>query len=160
MTERRSGIQEEEEGENEELTASLKSVQSELDSLKKREQVEELQIAETKMQMHQEIITKDEEIGKLRTSLKYIMEEKSDADEQIVIFKDEIDKLKQSQDALEKSVENEKATALQEMSRGKAGALQALKSDMENQFTQLKLDHAQEKQQMIEKTKVEIVSIN
>ena len=141
----------EKEKENEKLGNNLKAARDELESLKKREQVEELQIAEIKMQMHQEIITKDEEVGKLRTNLKHIIEEKSACNEQIEILKNEVDHLKQSQDSMEKSAENEKMQALQEMSRGKAGALQTLKSDMEEQIKQLKLNHAQEKEGLIEK---------
>merc|ERR1712198_815086 len=47
------------EKENEKLANNLKAVTDERDSLKDRGQVEELQIAEIKMKMHQEIITKD-----------------------------------------------------------------------------------------------------
>ena len=143
------------EGENKKLANGLKLVQDELDSIKKREQIEELQIAETKMQMHQEIITKDEEVGKLRTNLKHAIEEKNASDEQMVTLKNEIDKLKQGQDILEKSVENEKAVALQEMSRGKAGALQTLKLEMEKQIEQLKSNHALETEKLIEQNKIE-----
>ena len=70
-------------------------------------------------------------------------------------MQDEIDKLKQGQDILEKSVENEKAVALQEMSRGKAGALQTLKLEMEKQIEQLKSNHALETEKLIEKNKIE-----
>merc|ERR1712018_328401 len=84
----------EREKQNEKLTNDLKTTKDELESLKKREQVEELQIAEIKMQMHQEIITKDEEVGKLRTNLKHILEEKSTCDEQIEMLKNEVDQLK------------------------------------------------------------------
>ena len=47
-------------------------------------------MAESKMVMHQEIILKDEEIGKLRTSLKKISEEGSR-------LKEEVDMLKKAQ---------------------------------------------------------------
>ena len=76
------------------------------------------------------MIDKDEEIGKLRSSLKRVTDESGSKDETIETFKEEIDQLKQSKDALEKSLEAEKAAALQEMSRGKTGALQALQTEL------------------------------
>ena len=45
------------------------------------------QMAESKMVMHQEMITKDEEIGKLRTNLKKASEESSKLNEEIEALK-------------------------------------------------------------------------
>ena len=45
------------------------------------------QMAESKMLMHQEMITKDEEIGKLRTNLKKASEESSKLKEEIEALK-------------------------------------------------------------------------
>ena len=44
-------------------------------------------MAESKMLMHQEMITKDEEIGKLRTNLKKASEESSKLNEEIEALK-------------------------------------------------------------------------
>ena len=69
------------------------------------------------------MITKDEEIGKLRTNLKLLNESIEEKDSEMIILKDELDLVKKQQITLEKSLESEKAVALQEISRGKAGAL-------------------------------------
>ena len=87
------------------------------------------------------MIVKDEEIGKLRTSLKRATDESGAKDETIQTFKEEIDQLKQSKDALEKSLEAEKAAALQEMSRGKAGALQALQAEADKSKAEMEERH-------------------
>lgn len=60
-------------------------------------------------------------------------------------LKDEIDLVKKQQLALEKSLESEKATALQEMSRGKSSALQALQADMEKRISEISTKHEQDK---------------
>jgi hypothetical protein len=44
-------------------------------------------MAESKMMMHQEMITKDEEIGKLRSSLKKVTEENARTKEEIQAMK-------------------------------------------------------------------------
>ncbi len=96
----------------------------------------------------QEIITKDEEIGKLRTNLKQTNTQVEEQVSEITKLKDEIDELKLQQLNLEKSLESEKAAALQEMSRGKAGAIQTLHADMEKKIADLVSLHDQEKEQM------------
>merc|ERR1712029_1176597 len=123
------------------LTDNFNRTNNELKELKQKDQEEELQIAQAKMQMHQEIIVKDEEIGNLRSSLKQSGDANKAKDEDIETLKEEIDLLKQSKDTLEKSLEEEKAAALQEMSRGKTGALQALQADMEKSMQELTDKH-------------------
>ena len=61
---------------------------------------------------------------------------------------------KQQQVAFENSLESEKANALQEMSRGKASAMQALKAELNLQHEKDKLEmteqHAQELSEKLE----------
>ena len=91
----------------------------------------------------------------MRTSLKHLNEEKANCDEQIETLKNEIDTFKIGQQTLERSLENEKAMALQEMSRGKTGALQALQSDMEKKISDINTNHATELQKVTEKLKLD-----
>ncbi len=99
----------EKEGECEGLKAQVKDFQT----WKTKAQEDELQIAETKMVMHEEIIKKDEEIGRLRKSLKEATDS-LDAKEALAQERgDEIAKLKEEQESMEKSLESEKANALQ-----------------------------------------------
>merc|ERR1712141_49101 len=132
------------------------SAQKEIDGYRRREQQEELQIAEVKMIMHQEMITKDEEIGKLRTNLKELNECKEEKDQEIFKLKDELDLVKKHQISLEKSLESEKATALQEISRGKASALQALQIETEKRIEEINCNHEKDKEELLAKLKGEM----
>lgn len=77
------------------------------------------------------MIKRDEEIGSLRTKLKSAGEEADSKDGEISGLKEEVERLKGSRETLEKTLEGEKAAALQEISRGKASAIQTLQAEME-----------------------------
>ena len=138
------------------LQSTLTAAQTEISNHKKREQSEELQIAELKLSMHQEMITKDEEIGKLRLSLKSSMEQDSDKEKEIVKLKEEMEEMSKQQVVLEQSMESEKAAALQEISRGKSSALQALNTEMEKRLTDLQAEHEKQQEELVEKHRKEL----
>ena len=138
------------------LQSTLTAAQTEISNHKKREQSEELQIAELKLSMHQEMITKDEEIGKLRLSLKSSMEQDSDKEKEIVKLKEEMEEMSKQQVVLEQSMESEKAAALQEISRGKSSALQALNTEMEKRLTDLQAEHETQQEELVEKHRKEL----
>ena len=102
------------------------------------------------------MITKDEEIGKLRTNLKHANESIDEKDVDIAKLKDNMDTLKEQQVALEKSLEKEKAMALQEISRGKASAVQALQTEQEKRIEDLNNAHEKDKNEVIIKIKEEM----
>ena len=102
------------------------------------------------------MITKDEEIGKLRTNMKELNECKEEKDQEILKLKDELDLVKKHQISLEKSLESEKATALQEISRGKASALQALRIETEKRIEEINCNHEKDKQELLAKSKGEM----
>ena len=156
--------------------SSLSSTQTEMESLRSKGQQEELQIAEIKMMMHQvlvivpalfsykthirnmsiyiffciqEMITKDEEIGKLRDNLKQTKESLENVEKQRNDLTQDLELAKEQHVALENSLESEKADALQEMSRGKSSALQTLKNE-------LNVQHEKEKAEMMEQHVQEI----
>ena len=95
------------------------------------------------------MITKDEEIGKLRDNLKQTKEALENVEKQRNDLSQGLELAKEQQVALENSLESEKADALQEMSRGKSSALQTLKSE-------LNLQHEKEKAEMTEQHVQEI----
>ena len=66
-----------------EARESCQKAVDELQVLRKREETEEVQMAEIKLQMHSEMICKDEEIGKLRVSLNNEAEEKEKMSEEV-----------------------------------------------------------------------------
>ena len=100
------------------------------------------------------MITKDEEIGKLRDNLKGTKESLEEVEKERTQLCQDLDFAKQQQVTLENSLESEKADALQEMSRGKASALQALKTELnlqyENEKAELMDKHAQEISEKLE----------
>ena len=100
------------------------------------------------------MITKDEEIGKLRDNLKQTKESLEEVEKDRTQLFQDLDLAKQQQVALENSLESEKADALQEMSRGKSSALQALKTELniqhENEKAELMDKHAQEMSEKLE----------
>ena len=102
------------------------------------------------------MITKDEEIGKLRTNLKHANESIDEKDVDIAKLKDNMDTLKEQQVALEKSLEKEKAMALQEISRGKASAVQALQTEQEKRIEDLNNAHEKDKNEVVIKIKEEM----
>ena len=106
------------------------------------------------------MITKDEEIGKLRTNLKLLNESIEEKDSEMIILKDELDLVKKQQITLEKSLESEKAVALQEISRGKAGALQALQIETEKRIDEINKNHEKDKEDLIGKFTVSQISKN
>lgn len=57
-------------------------------------QEEEIQIAETKMVMHQEIISKDEQIAELRTSLKKVQDLEMNKVDEVIKLEADIKKMK------------------------------------------------------------------
>ena len=87
------------------------------------------------------MITKDEEIIKLRTKVKHTQETLEEKEEEFGKLSNELDLVKKQQSLLEESLESEKAVALQEMSRGKSSALQALQTELNHR-------HDQEKEEM------------
>ena len=95
------------------------------------------------------MITKDEEIGKLRTNVKHTNEALEEKGSEIVRIKADLDTAKEQLVTLEDSLETEKATALQEMSRGKSSALQTLQAD-------LNAKHEADKKEWIEKHQQEL----
>ena len=129
--------------------STLATAQKEIEGYKSKEQEAELQIAEVKMMMHQEMITKDEEIGKLRVDLKKTKESLDEKEGQLLVVSEELDNAKKQQINLENLLESEKAAALQEMSRGKSSALQALQ-------TELHARHNLEKENLMELSKKEL----
>jgi len=134
---------------------TLTSAQKEIEGYRKRAQQEELQIAEVKMMMHQEMITKDEEIGKLRTNIKQLNDTNDDKDAELLKLKEDLESAKKHQVVLEKSLESEKASALQEMSRGKASALQALQNETEKRIAEINSNHEKEKEDLTTKLSAE-----
>ena len=138
------------------LQSTLAAAQTEISNHKKREQSEELQIAELKLLMHQEMITKDEEIGKLRLSLKSSMEQDSDKEKEIAQLKQEMEEMSKQQVIFEQSMESEKAAALQEISRGKSSALQALNTEMEKRLTDLQAEHENHQEELVDNHRKEL----
>ena len=95
------------------------------------------------------MITKDEEIGKLRDNLKQTKESLENVEKQRNDLTQDLELAKEQHIALENSLESEKADALQEMSRGKSSALQTLKNE-------LNVQHEKEKAEMMEQHVQEI----
>ena len=96
-----------------ELKASSDVMKAELDTLKKKEEGEEIQIAEVKLAMHSEMIMKDEEIGKLRTSLNQETEEKERLALETENLQKEIREMGHAQETLEKRMEEERKAAME-----------------------------------------------
>ena len=96
-----------------ELRDSSDKVRAELETLRRKEEGEEIQIAEVKLAMHSEMIMKDEEIGKLRTSLNQETEER----ERLVLdtenLQKEIKEMGHAQETLEKRMEEERRAAME-----------------------------------------------
>ena len=96
-----------------ELKASSDLIKAELDTLKKKEEGEEIQIAEVKLAMHSEMIMKDEEIGKLRTSLNQETEERERLGLETENLQKEIREMGHAQETLEKRMEEERRAAME-----------------------------------------------
>ena len=96
-----------------ELKASSDLMKAELETLKKKEEGEEIQIAEVKLAMHSEMIMKDEEIGKLRTSLNQETEEKERLSLETENLQKEITEMGHAQETLEKRMEEERRAAME-----------------------------------------------
>uniref|UniRef100_A0A0K2UZD7 GRIP domain-containing protein n=1 Tax=Lepeophtheirus salmonis TaxID=72036 RepID=A0A0K2UZD7_LEPSM len=137
----RSTYQEEASKLKEERDEALKS----FENLRTKDQNEELQIAESKMMVHQEMITKDEEISKLRHSLKIITNESDTQSKTILDLNNEISQLSAAQKTLERTLEDEKTSALQEISRGKTEAIETIKGKMEEERNRLFSEFTEEK---------------
>ena len=96
-----------------EMKDSSDKMRAELDTLKKKEEGEEIQIAEVKLAMHSEMIMKDEEIGKLRTSLNQETEEKEKLQVETENLQREIKEMGDAQVTLEKRMEEERKAAME-----------------------------------------------
>ena len=96
-----------------EARESCQKANDELDILRKREESEEVQMAEIKLQMHSEMIAKDEEIGKLRVSLNQETEEKEKMSEEVDNLNKEIKEMAAAQESLEKRMEEERKAAME-----------------------------------------------
>ena len=96
-----------------EARESCQKAVDELQILRKREETEEVQMAEIKLQMHSEMICKDEEIGKLRVSLNQEAEEKEKLSEEVDNLNKEIKEMAAAQESLEKRMEEERKAAME-----------------------------------------------
>ena len=96
-----------------ELRDSSDKVRAELETLRRKEEGEEIQIAEVKLAMHSEMIMKDEEIGKLRTSLNVETEEKEKLVLETQNLHREIKEMGNAQESLEKRMEEERKAAME-----------------------------------------------
>merc|ERR1719264_1023691 len=102
-----------------------------------REAGEELQMAEVKLAMHKEMLGKDEEITSLRSSLGSVSTEREQLAGEVDALKLEVVQMGQAQDALEARMEEERKSAMEELSRGKEAAL-------EQERERLKTEHSME----------------
>jgi len=105
----------------------------ELTILRKKEEAEEVQIAEVKLAMHSEMIIKDEEIGKLRVNLNNELADKEKLENEVENLQKEIKEMGLAQESLEKRMEEERKAAMEELSRGKEAVLDQEKARMENE---------------------------
>ena len=96
-----------------EARESCQKAVDELQVLRKREETEEVQMAEIKLQMHSEMICKDEEIGKLRVSLNQEAEEKEKLSGEVDNLNKEIKEMAAAQESLEKRMEEERKAAME-----------------------------------------------
>merc|ERR1711879_396484 len=112
-------------------------VNAEMELLKGREAGEELQMAEVKLAMHKEMLDKDEEITSLRGNLSSVSAEKELLAGEVDALKLEVVQMGQAQDALEARMEEERKSAMEELSRGKEAAL-------EQERERLKTEHSME----------------
>merc|ERR1719234_769104 len=117
--------------------AKALDVNAQMELLKGREAGEELQMAEVKLAMHKEMLGKDEEITNLRSSLGSVSTEKEQLAGEVDALKLEVVQMGQAQDALEARMEEERKSAMEELSRGKEAAL-------EQERERLKSEHSME----------------
>ena len=96
-----------------EVRSSCQKSNEELDVLRKKEESEEVQMAEIKLAMHSEMILKDEEIGKLRLSLTKETEEKEKLQADVDNLHKEIKEMGFAQESLEKRMEEERKAAME-----------------------------------------------
>jgi hypothetical protein len=104
----------------------------------------------------QEIITKDEEISGLRATMKKSGEELAASLKEASELRLEIEQLKSAQDTVEKALEVEKAAALQELSRGKASAVQTLHAEAEERMQEMRQLHERELEGLERKIRAEM----
>merc|ERR1719410_2447804 len=116
-----------------ELRSTCEKANEELGILRKKEESEEVQMAEIKLAMHSEMILKDEEIGKLRVNLTIETEEKEKFALDVENLHKEIKEMGLAQESLEKRMEEERKAAMEELSRGKEAALDHVKSNLESE---------------------------
>jgi len=121
-----------------ELTALLaknKQLDEQLELAQAREQGEEIQIAETKLAMHKELLEKDEQMGELKKSLTGEMADRAKAEAELnqlraesqrveLDLRAEIEQMSKAQTTMELRLEDERKTAMEELSRGKEAALE------------------------------------
>merc|ERR1712123_531453 len=113
--------------------AATKKAVDELELIKNREEGEELQMAEAKLAMHREMIMKDEEIGELRVSLNREVEEKDKLEKDVENLHQELKEMGAAQETLEKRMEEERKSAMEELSRGKEAALEQERQRIETE---------------------------
>ena len=96
-----------------ELRSTCEKANEELGILRKKEESEEVQMAEIKLAMHSEMILKDEEIGKLRVNLSKETEEKEKFALDVENLHKEIKEMGLAQESLEKRMEEERKAAME-----------------------------------------------
>ena len=96
-----------------ELRSTCEKANEELGILRKKEESEEVQMAEIKLAMHSEMILKDEEIGKLRVNLTIETEEKEKFALDVENLHKEIKEMGLAQESLEKRMEEERKAAME-----------------------------------------------
>jgi len=111
-------------------------VKSQMEQLRGREAGEELQMAEVKLAMHKEMLEKDEEITDLRSKLGSVSVEKDQLTGEVEALKLEVVQMGKAQDALEARMEEERKSAMEELSRGKEAALEQEREQLKNKHSQ------------------------
>lgn len=124
---------EDKEKELQEEKSSADGVRQELESIRNREEGDEIQMAEAKLAMHREMIQKDEEIGELRVTVIKMTEEKEAREVEVEELKKEIKEMGLAQESMEKRLEEERTSAMQELSRGKEAALEQERGRLEQE---------------------------
>ena len=80
----------------------------------------------------------------MRSRLKQNKEEAEEKEASVVRLGQEVERMKGEREQMERAMESEKATALQEISRGKVSALQKLQAEAEERLKQMREEHALE----------------
>ena len=97
----------------------------------------------------QEMITKDEEIGKLRSNLKRAQDTSDDHESEVKRLTSELEVSRRDLTSIQSAMESEKAATVEEMSLGKSNALESLKSELNEKFIK-------EKEELEEKHRLEL----